>query len=123
MSTATTDNLLSELIDLRFEPKDLEEQLGPNFAQFRAEELTELNSLFDQNAIAVKGIVVVIGKNEHISQDTYSCEISLVSDSPESDFKHYEEGTDYQGNVRKCVKKTVEYIRRKKEKLQDRKHS
>jgi ribosome-associated translation inhibitor RaiA len=117
MSNPQTD--LSTYIQLHFHPSDLEDKLGSEFAKFRQEELEKLSHIFDQKAIKIKQIILRLEQNTHLNDYTYRCEISLVSDTPHSDFNHSAESTDYQGTIRDCVNKLIEFVMKTKDKLQE----
>lgn len=110
-------------INFHFHPADLETNLDADFANFRQQEIQNLETIFQQNVLQIDKIDIRIERNGHLGNNTYSCTVNLTSPNLSSGFHHTEEGKSYQSIIRSCIKTTVEFVRRAKEKKVEAKNS
>lgn len=111
-------NKLTQTLIFEYLPKDLESSFSSETLKIKQQILEEIESskILDQSYFEIKNIIIQLGKNTHQGHDTFSCRMSIVSDSDDSDFVHLEEGKDYLANLRASVKALIHFARQKNSK-------
>lgn len=115
------NNNINDIFIFEYLPKDLEDNFSEEFLKVKNEILEEVenSNILNQSNFVIKNIIIQMTKNLHLGRDTYSCNISVVSDSPNSDFVYTEESKDYLANLRTAVKALIHFVRQKNQKNND----
>jgi hypothetical protein len=108
------------LIIFEHSPSDLEKQFSPELQKLEKEIFEELGNshILEQNYVQITNIIIRIEQNNHLSEHTYRCKISLVSPTEGADFVHSVEGKDYLHNIRTAVHDLIKFVLATKEKLE-----